>query len=174
MAAFVDADGKTWKLRITLGDLDELQAAGLDVEAVAKDFKLLAAIAEDRRRYGQVLWQLCEREAAAAGITPEQFARRFDGQALFDAAGAIEEAIVDFSQPPPLAKRFAELRTGAMDRVMARALTSLETILAGSDGPAGSSPASPGSTAAPGPSGNSSGPPTDGSAGSGPGSPGWR
>lgn len=154
MAQFTDAEGRTWKVRITLGDLRPLKAVGLDVAAIAKDPAGLQDVVADVERYGQVLWTLCEREAAARSIAPEQFAAGFDGPTLFAAAGAIEEALMDFSQPPTVAKTFAEHRAGAAEKVARAAAKKLERILTGWSDSDGSSPGSPDSTPSPAPSGS--------------------
>lgn len=154
MAQFTDSLGREWRLRITMADLKALKAAGLDVAAVAGDPAALQAVAEDFEQYGRVLWELCSAQARAANVSPEDFARGFDGPALFAAAGAIEEAVWDFTRPPPIAKKFAEKRGETMSRLMTEATAKLDAILTGLSASAGSSPAAPASMPGPGLSAN--------------------
>lgn len=144
MAEFTDAEGRKWRLRITMGDLARLKAAGLDVTKSVDDPKALQAITNDFEIYGRVLWELCEAQALAANVTPEAFAAGFDGPTLFAAGGAIEEALWDFSRPPQVAKKFAQVRGTAMDRLLGEAVEKLDRMMTGSPPSAGNSPAPPG------------------------------
>lgn len=152
MAAFTDAAGRKWTLRITMADLARLKEAGLDVAAVVNDPTKLRDLGGDFERLGRVLWEICW--ADHASITPEEFARGFDGPTLFEASGAIEEAIWDFSRPPQVAKKFAELRGEAIARIANEAAESLASILSGSSDKGGNLPASSESTPAPAASAN--------------------
>lgn len=137
MAKFTDAIGREWKLRITMGDLKDLKEAGLNVSQVSREPAALRDLANDFERFGQVLWVLCETQADELDVSPKQFATAFDGPTLFAAAGAIEEAIWDFSQPPILAKKFSERRGPLLDTMLGELAEKLDRTMTGLSNSAG-------------------------------------
>jgi len=152
VAIFTDAAGRTWELRITYGNKPRLAAAGCDVDLVVEDRETLARVFTRADPLFAAVWELCGPDAAARGVSREQFADGIDGPARFRMAEALEAAVMDFSQPPPLATALKERRAGAMDRVIAAAVTRIDAELAGSTGSGTNSPGPPGSAPAPTPS----------------------
>lgn len=154
MAKFRDRAGDEWGVEITIGDLDALRAAGLDLGKVGSDPAALDVL-DTPETVGKVLWVLCGEQAEKRGLSPEQFARRFNGPTLFAAGDAVTEAVADFSQRPAVAAAIRSKLPGAMARLDAVKIAAWETVLekvgttpSGSTGSAGNSPASPGSTPA--------------------------
>jgi hypothetical protein len=99
MATFKDREGKDWLVEITRGHLKPLKELfGLDLqEAIGKEKdNPLAAVFADTEKSGNLIWFLCRAEAERSGITEDQFAYRFNGQAIEDATAAIWEAVIDF------------------------------------------------------------------------------
>ncbi len=138
---FADMTGKEWPVRrITFGDLDELAALGLDVEAVSADLSVLAELVIDRRRFAAVLWWFVGPAVEAEKLTPQDFHRRLDGDSLARGVEAVAGAVVDFFPYPPAAKA----------RIQAKLSAGLWTPApGGSDAAPSSSPPSPDSTPAP-------------------------
>lgn len=146
MARFTDCEGREWELRITRGHLAKLREAGFDLNAAAKDPAAFSAL-DDPETFGRVLWVLCERQAAARDLTPEEFAGGLDGPASFSALDALEAAYLDFSFRPAVAASLKAKLPGERVRLEREAVERLGPILSGSNASAASSPGSPGLTA---------------------------
>jgi hypothetical protein len=100
MARFADCTGREWTLRLTVGLLDDVRdQLGIDLWKVTTD---AAAAVEplytDVRKLVGLLWLLVEREAAKAGVSPEEFGRALDAEALDASAEALFEALLRFFQ----------------------------------------------------------------------------
>lgn len=94
-SAFQGPGGREWRLRIEIGMLDRLKAVGFDIDEIEKN--IFAVYILNRRVLGSVLWILCEKQAAAAGITtPEEVYEGFDGTILEAAGKALLYAVLDF------------------------------------------------------------------------------
>jgi hypothetical protein len=117
VAKFVDKLGREWVLEITLGDLPALKELGLDVEAVFDDPKAASA-AGKVEVLGRALWHLCEEQAGAREVTPEQFARAITGPVRWAAAAALEAAVLDFTLPPAAATKAKARLSADRDRVI--------------------------------------------------------
>lgn len=153
MAKFKDADGREWELRITMGLLPRLKAAGLDIAETVKAGSLDVAWMRDVDLLGKVLWVLVERQAEKLGVTPEQLADGIDGPTLYALSLAYAEALADFSHAPEVA---AELRRSIhirAEQTQRKAASDLRTLIGSTDGD-GSSPALSASTPATSPSAN--------------------
>lgn len=114
MSKFKDAEGKDWDLRITVGHLRPLREDfGIDLRAALKeDDTTFAEAVGDPEKLGQILWVLLGPQAEKAGITPETFVMRFDGETVERAAVALVEAIVGFFRPGAGEKVGVALRKG--------------------------------------------------------------
>lgn len=151
MAQFTDKQGREWMIEITLGDVPPLKELGLDVEAVFDDPK--AASAAGRVEVlGRALWHLCEEQAREREVTPERFARAITGPVRWDAAAALEAAVLDFTLPPAAATKAKARLSAERDRVIE---TAFPATPGGSGGGGGNSAGSPDSTPAPSASGSS-------------------
>ena len=105
MAKFTDAKGREWEFRrITVGDLDELAALGLDVEAVSEDFGQLAALGAKPRAFATVLWWFVGNAVTAAKVEPVDFKAGLDGDAMARAFDALRDAVIGFFPYPPTVK----------------------------------------------------------------------
>lgn len=144
MAAFKDSTGREWPFRrITVGDLDELAAAGLDVESVSEDLDRLAELVVKPRRFAAVLWWFVGERVAEAGVDLAAFHAALDGEALAAAVVAVRDSIVEFFPFPAAVKA----------RMIAEMNGQKPSPSPGGSGAAPTnSPASPGSTPAPTPS----------------------
>lgn len=146
VAKFSDCLGREWSIRITLGMLPKLREAGFDVNAVAKNPAQLSVLS-DPETLGKVAWTLCEKQAIAANVDPEQFADGFDGPTIQDAVQAILESILDFSQPRQTAASVKAMLPGLLAKGEAMLQTRIEAAL-GSNNGLGDAPESPASTPA--------------------------
>lgn len=156
MQVFKDSTGHQWTVEINvnarkkvLADTSVNGVGGVDLFA-AIDGAFQQQV-QDPAKLVAVLYSLCETQAAAAGITPEQFAARFVGDSIEDASGALMRAIVDFfpsRQREVMTKALAKgmevvdlaskMALDEIDKMDAKTL--LQQLLNGS---AGNSPGSP-------------------------------
>lgn len=136
MARFTDGEGREWDIRIVTPHLAKLRGVGLDLNAAIKRPDAWDAL-DDPETLVRVAWVLCEKAAAAAGVTPDQFAEGFDGPARYAALAAVFAATADFYQPPAVAEQTKRDLPAAMSGT---------TAPSGSNGTATPSPPSPGPT----------------------------
>lgn len=95
-ASFTDGDGREWKLRLTVGLVEDIQKeTGVEL-GDESNADWLALLFGKRRKLVEVLWLLCEAQADKAGVTPEQFGHLFDGATLDAAGTALAAAVADF------------------------------------------------------------------------------
>lgn len=129
MPKFKDAEGKEWDLRITAGHLRPLREDfGIDLrKALDPEDNSLAVTLGDPEKFGQVLWVLLEPQAEKAGIKPEEFAYRFDGEAIERAGTALWGAIVGFFRPGTQDEAGAAFRRG-LDRLTAKTRAAWEAV----------------------------------------------
>jgi hypothetical protein len=131
---FTDKAGRAWDLVIEVPHLRRLREEFRFEPAKAFTENAMVELLTDPERLVGVLYTVCEEQAEKAGVTPEQFARGFDGAAIDGAFKALIEAVADFS---PLSKaatkagaglraRFDRIEATAMSRVTA-ALTALDS-----------------------------------------------
>ncbi len=88
---FTDSAGAQWSIRITVGTLQKIKRE-LDID-------LLDRLDQWPQQLGQMvgcLWCCLEDDLEAAGITPEGFAERLDGEVLPDGMDAFVEALAFF------------------------------------------------------------------------------
>ncbi len=128
MASFQDREGDKWEIGFDLPTIPKVRAAGFDLNKIGKDAKELD-ILDDPERLGAVLWELCEEQAEKRGLTPEQFARRFDGPAIWAARDAVMEAIADFSQRPAVAAAIKTKLPGKMNQIEQAVIARWETSI---------------------------------------------
>lgn len=95
---FTDETGREWKLRLTVGAVaDVKRETGVNLALTAKDNDWVELLfGEDRGRFVSVLWVLCDEQATAINVGPEDFAHLFDAATLEAAGVALANAIVDF------------------------------------------------------------------------------
>lgn len=94
-----------------------------------------------------MLWLLCEKQAAARGVSEEDFAAGFDGGAIEDAFTALLGAVSDFTQPRKVAAKVRQMLPGELEKAADRMVASLEGRSDPTFSPSpGNSPGSPEST----------------------------
>lgn len=102
---FTDAEGREWSLRITGADLEPLRKlAKLELHDLSLTIERCESLLDEPELYIRVMYSLCKRQAEAAGIAPEEFARGFWGDVLTASALALMGAVIDFF-PMPAATR---------------------------------------------------------------------
>jgi hypothetical protein len=145
---FQDAVGRNWRLAITVADLPRVRAAGFDLSRVYRDEAGFAALLDlDPELLGRVLWSLCESQALAASVTPEEFAAGFDGPTLTQAVDALADAVLDFRYRPAIARQLKARRAELTSELETLATRAMTTGISNAN--AGGSPASLASTPAP-------------------------
>lgn len=179
--AFTDSVGRQWVLDVNCTSIGQVRAtAGVDLLTVLDDKgALFGRLATDPILLCGVLWALCKDQAAAVGVSPEDFGRGLRGDVIDAAVDALIEEVVDFSPGQTrrlAARKMLGLVRETADRAGKMAMAHLESPrlhaaidrklkkLADSFGDALESYES---TPEPGPSGNSSRPSTPTNATSG-------
>lgn len=160
MKMFKDNAGRTWTVSVTVASIKRVRdLCGVDlldiVQSGKSDDGLIARLATDPVLLCNVVYALCQPEAAAAGVSDEQFGEAMGGDALDGATTALLEDLVAFfpsARRQVLGKALAKLRA-VEDRAAKLALDRLDSpeieaelarILESSGGPASSLPPSPG------------------------------
>ncbi len=102
MRTFKDTENREWRLKIGLATARHLkeQTGGridcIEQGAGGHGHNLFSELAADIGLLGQVLWLLCETQAAERGISELEFADAFDLDTLGAAQNTLVEAIIDF------------------------------------------------------------------------------
>lgn len=112
MQSFKDRLGREWTIEIDFSTAIMLKKSHLqfDVQvALDPESDEFRNIASDLFYRGQLIWLLCEQQAEAAGITPEDFPKGFDGDVLDRAFDSLVLEIIDF---------FPERKRAALRRVL--------------------------------------------------------
>ncbi len=137
MSLFVDKLGREWDLRITISLVDPLAAVGLDLEALTEKNheETLSKIAKPRQ-LGKVLWTILDKQAREKKVELQDFLDGLDGPTIHSALLKLVEAIMDFSQPPSVAKASKELLADRVTRGNQKQATKIRTAIGGglSDG----------------------------------------
>ncbi len=157
MPTFSDKAGREWVLDLDVTALEQVESrteVRLD-QLLADGAAGLQTLFAQPRKLVRVLWVLIEERAAKVGLTPEQFGRSFDGDALERAADALLRAVADFTpsrRRPVLLAAIAkaqELEAKAVEIALAKiARTNLADLAPDSSTPATGSAASSASTPA--------------------------
>jgi hypothetical protein len=97
MAKFTDAKGRDWTIAITTGNVKAVRQR-LDVDLVDLNNSAVNRLAEDFVLLVDVLWVLCEQQAAnkQPPVSPEEFGEALVGDPIEAACSAIAESIADF------------------------------------------------------------------------------
>lgn len=95
-AEFTDCEGRPWRLRLTVGGVEEVKrVTGIEL-GDEKDTQWVNLLFKGGGKLVEVLYQLCEKQAEKLGVTPENFAYGFDGPTLEAAGNALGVAVADF------------------------------------------------------------------------------
>ncbi len=169
MKSFRDTQGRTWDVEITFGTAIRVKTeTGVDLLDLPTTQKCLQDL-QDPFLLGQVLYQVCRRQADERSIPPENFWDGFNADVIHDATDALIEETIFFCRKevrPALQialersreadRRTMEMVQARMGRIAEQMDEALESLLTSTDS-ATSSPASSASTPQPGPSAASSG-----------------
>jgi hypothetical protein len=98
MASFKDNKGREWNVDITVNDLRRIrEKLGVRLDDLPKDgFKGLADLMADVVLLVNVVFLLCDEQAAAIKVTDEEFGRSLGGDAITDMVDAFIEAYCCF------------------------------------------------------------------------------
>lgn len=147
MSSFRDQSGREWKLRLTVGAVTDVKReAGVDLGKVTlSDTAWIQFLFGDPARLVSVLWVLCEKQAQAEGVSPEQFGHLFDGATLEAAGEAFAGAIADFFPRSRIAKAIRESLGKILAATDEKAIAELNAMTTTYCNSAGNSPGSSGS-----------------------------
>lgn len=102
LKTFKDANGESWRIKITIGKVKEVRDNVNDDEGKAVDLfdyvngNLAYLLFIDPVLFGDVLWTLCKDEAEGRKLTKEAFQDLLSGETLEQAERAFMEAFADF------------------------------------------------------------------------------
>lgn len=147
MVCYTDTVGRVWTLAVTVFEVKRVRTRiGVDLVGLVGDgFRPLAELMADPVRVVDVLWALCDRQAAALGVDEEAFAAALAGDVYERAAEALTEALFDFfpgrtREKLARVRRLAAREVDAMARQADLALTEAESTPPLSGRSAGGSP----------------------------------
>lgn len=115
MAAFRDAKGREWTVKLTRGDLRRVrEQTGIELGKLLADRDQLAAVVfGDPENVWKVLWVLIEAQAAERGIDKDGLEDAWDEDAAGGALDALVVAVANFTLPRSVsAKAVATIRSG--------------------------------------------------------------
>ena len=96
MKTFTDTEGRLWNVKGSLGAFERVKTGtGVDMLDLPTTQQCLREIS-DVFRLGKVLYCMCEDQANARGLTPEQFADAFNADTLYEASNALLEEVIFF------------------------------------------------------------------------------
>ncbi|MBX3397486.1 MAG: hypothetical protein KF873_01985 [Gemmataceae bacterium] len=131
MAQYVDKAGETWTVDLDFGLIKQIQketgvdfAAAMDGRGAGLSELLFA---QDPGRLVAVLYVVCEAENK--GLSPEEWARRFNGPAIEAASEALIEAVADFFPRSRVGRAIKERLPKAMAAMDERAIRELDARL---------------------------------------------
>lgn len=126
---FVDEEGRTWRLKVHVPLAKRVkEETGVDLLSIA-DGQLVQQLLASPETLVSVLWVLCDQQAGAAGIEPEDFGAAIAGEALDEAVACLIEALCDFFPPSTRAvyRAAAEKVQTTRKRADAAALQALDS-----------------------------------------------
>jgi hypothetical protein len=130
-AVFKDFIAQEWMLRLTVGDVaDVARETGVNLALAGKDADWVELLFGQPERLVSVLWCLCETQAKGLGLSPEDFARRFDGATLEAAGNALAEAISGFFPRSRIATAIREGLPKVMAAADLKAVREIDRIIA--------------------------------------------
>ena len=91
MPTFNDTTGETWVVSVTLGTLEDIRER-FSVNILDNPGEMPSGI----RDMVNLVWVCCEDQANRLGVTPRDFGRRLDGDAIEKAIECFMESYTDF------------------------------------------------------------------------------
>jgi len=156
MHPFKDTKDREWKIEISVGAISEVKdSLGIDLLKffVEKDGDAIEHLTEDLPLLCQVIFTLCDAQAKADNVSPEDFSHAMGGDALEDALNALMEELADFSPRQKRKAMHLMLQKGKtlMEKMCDLAMAELEALdldeeasrLMASGNSSGNSPESP-------------------------------
>ncbi len=130
---FTDVAGRAWTLTLTVGSLiDVRRETGVDLAGALKSESALSdLIFGDPATLVSLLYVLCETQAKAAGVTPEQFGHGFDGRAVEAATEALLTAVADFFPRSRIGQAIRRNLAATMERAEDAAIRAIDAAGAG-------------------------------------------
>ena len=102
MRNFTDEQGKSWGIRIDRSMLRAVQKSTsiLLTDLALDDFALLKQICSDPLLAGDILWIVCQEQAAERSMSEQDFEKATDGDCFEGAVITLVEAVADFFPEP--------------------------------------------------------------------------
>lgn len=130
--SFTDAAGDRWTLRVHYGLREPLKAvAEFDFLKVFETrFAALGDVLGNIERLVACLAETLAPQITARGLSPEQFAERFDGPTIEAAAEAFAAAVIDFFPEPQRGIGHAAIAKGTstIPKMVAATIDAIERI----------------------------------------------
>lgn len=100
MRQFIDSSGRQWVIQINVDTIKRVRdLAKVDLADVASgDPPLIVRLTTDVVMLCDVLFSICEKQAATAGVSDEEFGRAMGGDTLLLGSTALMEELIDFFQ----------------------------------------------------------------------------
>lgn len=144
MSKFTTRTGEEFELLLTVADLRRVrELARVDLGAAMKDeHALMEVVFGSPESLVEVLYVLCQEQCEKRSITPENFARGFDGPTLEKSTEALLLAVADFFQRGRVARAIKENLPALLEKMEDVVIAEIQRRT--SKASAGGSPPSPG------------------------------
>lgn len=123
MAKLVDGLKRTWELKFNVALIPRLRAVGYEMNNGLDEIDKLT----NPELLASALFVMVEKQAAAAGVSPEDFAEGLDGPTIDASIRGWLEALSDFTQTPKAAGAHKQLLMGILDKAEAKQIEELTT-----------------------------------------------
>jgi hypothetical protein len=127
MATFQDTSGRVWHVRITVDTLRRAKSLGFDLPELGAGGPLLARLSSDPIALADLLWLVCQEQAATAMITDTDFGRLLAGDVIDQATEALLEGMVEFL--PESRRRLLNLARAKLRETETATLAKAEEML---------------------------------------------
>lgn len=133
MRKFADLKGREWNLLVTVQSLIDVRAVTrVDLGKIFEaQLQGLGELVDDPARLVDVLWTLCQLQAADLQVTPEDFGRSLAGDVLQGAIDALVHATIDFfpnAQRRELLRQLVGKSWAALDLLDQRGLAEVSKL----------------------------------------------
>jgi hypothetical protein len=128
MATFKDKTGFDWDLELTTGRIQKVKSeTGVNLALASKEMSWLDAVYSDNEKLAAILYSICEKQAKAAGVEPEEFADRLTGPVLGAAGEALAVSVCDFFPRSKVAQALKTKLAQVMREADAKAVAAIES-----------------------------------------------
>jgi hypothetical protein len=135
---FIDAVGRKWSVPLTVWHMRKInEELDVDISGAMKSGSALAQLLfGDVQQTVAILWILCEPQATAANVTPEEFGRGFDGATLEAAGEALLSAVAMFMPRSAIGTAVRDNLLGMLDQADAAGVKAInDAVRAANDPP---------------------------------------